>query len=125
MSWNEPGGGNRQRDPWGGKDQGPPDLDEALKKLQDQLNGLFGGRSGGGSSKGAGSLIGIVAVIAVTVWGLMGLTQIGEQEQRWYCVLVNTTVQRSQVFFGTRAVSIRSAASISRRYDRHSFARRC
>ena len=51
MSWNEPGGGNRQRDPWGGKDQGPPDLDEALRKLQDQLNGLFGGRSGGGSSK--------------------------------------------------------------------------
>jgi membrane protease subunit HflK len=45
------------------------------------LNGLFGGRSGGGSSKGAGSLIGIVAVIAVTVWGLMGLTQIGEQER--------------------------------------------
>ena len=36
---------------------------------------------GGGSSKGAGSLIGIVAVIAVTVWGLMGLTQIGEQER--------------------------------------------
>jgi membrane protease subunit HflK len=31
MSWNEPGGGNRQRDPWGGKDQGPPDLDEALR----------------------------------------------------------------------------------------------
>ena len=81
MSWNEPGGGNRQRDPWGGKDQGPPDLDEALKKLQDQLNGLFGGRSGGGSSTGAGSLIGIVAVIAATVWGLMGLTQIGEQER--------------------------------------------
>jgi len=81
MSWNEPGGGNRQRDPWGGKDQGPPDLDEALKKLQDQLNGFFGGRSGGGSSKGAGSLVGVVAVIAVTVWGLMGLTQIGEQER--------------------------------------------
>ena len=81
MSWNEPGGGNRQRDPWGGKDQGPPDLDEALRKLQDQLNGLFGGRSGGGSSKGAGSLFGVVAIIAVTVWGLMGLTQIGEQER--------------------------------------------
>ena len=125
MSWNEPGGGNRQRDPWGGKDQGPPDLDEALKKLQDQLNGLFGGRSGGGSSKGAGSLIGIVAVIAVTVWGLMGLTQIGEQERAVVLRLgeYNRTAQPG--LFGTRAVSIRSAASISRRYDRHSFARRC
>ena len=47
MAWNEPGGGKGPRDPWGGKDQGPPDLDEALRKLQDQLNGLFGGRSGG------------------------------------------------------------------------------
>lgn len=81
MSWNEPGGGNRQRDPWGGKDQGPPDLDEALRKLQDQLNGLFGGRSGGGSSKGGGGLVGILVIIAATVWGLMGLTQIGEQER--------------------------------------------
>ena len=61
MSWNEPGGGKGPRDPWGGKDQGPPDLDEALRKLQDQLNGLFGGRSGGGgrSSRGSGSLLGI------------------------------------------------------------------
>ena len=33
MSWNEPGGGgNKPRDPWSGNDQGPPDLDEALKK---------------------------------------------------------------------------------------------
>ena len=51
MAWNEPGGGN-QHDPWsgggrrGGGDnggggnrggnQGPPDLDEALKKFQDK-----------------------------------------------------------------------------------------
>ena len=84
MSWNEPGGGNGPRDPWGGKDQGPPDLDEALRKLQDQLNGLFGGRSGGGSGKsgrGAGGLLSIAAIAAITVWGLLGLTQIGEQER--------------------------------------------
>ena len=31
MAWNEPGG-NKPKDPWGGGgDQGPPDLDEALK----------------------------------------------------------------------------------------------
>ena len=65
MSWNEPGGGKGPRDPWGGKDQGPPDLDEALRKLQDQLNGLFGGRSSGGSGKsgrGAGGLLSIAAI---------------------------------------------------------------
>ena len=33
MAWNEPGGGNNNsKDPWGGGDQGPPDLDDALKK---------------------------------------------------------------------------------------------
>ena len=84
MSWNEPNGGNGPRDPWGGKDQGPPDLDEALRKLQAQLNGFFGRRSGGsstGSGKGMGGLVGIVAIVALTIWGLLGLTQIGEQER--------------------------------------------
>lgn len=38
MAWNEPGGNRNDNDPWGtgggrrGNDQGPPDLDEALKK---------------------------------------------------------------------------------------------
>ena len=56
MAWNEPG--NNGRDPWGGgnrNDQGPPDLDEVVKKLQQSLNGLFGkagGGSGGGSDSG-------------------------------------------------------------------------
>ena len=40
MAWNEPGGNSQ--DPWGGgnkgKNQGPPDLDDALRKLQDKLN---------------------------------------------------------------------------------------
>lgn len=55
MAWNEPGGGNN-KDPWNGKgnDQGPPDLDEVVKKLQDKMGGLFGGRSGGGDSSGGG-----------------------------------------------------------------------
>ena len=41
MAWNEPGGNNN--DPWGGNNQGPPDLDEALKKFKEQLGGIFGG----------------------------------------------------------------------------------
>ena len=58
MAWNQPGGGGGDRDPWGGGrngQQGPPDLDEVLRKLQGRLSGIFGGRSGGGSGSGSGS----------------------------------------------------------------------
>ncbi len=89
MSWNEPGGGNnRPRDPWGGNDQGPPDLDEALKKLQQRISGLFGGRGSGGSSGGgssggglSGALFGVLIAGVVTVWALMGFYQLDEQER--------------------------------------------
>jgi len=89
MSWNEPGGGNnRPRDPWGGNDQGPPDLDEALKKLQQRISGLFGGRGSGGSSGGgssggglSGALLGVLIAGGVTVWALMGFYQLDEQER--------------------------------------------
>ena len=55
MAWNEPGGGNR--DPWSNKggDQGPPDLDEVVRKLQDKMGGLFGGKRGGGGGEGGDS----------------------------------------------------------------------
>ncbi len=50
MSWNEPGGDNK--DPWsgrGGDQKGPPDLDEAIKTLQEKLGNLFGGSKDGGN----------------------------------------------------------------------------
>ena len=87
MAWNEPGGGNNKpKDPWGGGDnnQGPPDLDEALKKLQAKLGGLFGGRgsSGGGATPGfSGAALGVLAVVAVLVWAAMGIYQVDQQER--------------------------------------------
>ena len=89
MAWNEPGGGNNKgpKDPWGGGDQGPPDLDEALKKLQEKLGGIFGGKAGSGGAGGgsgaafSGSVLGVLALVAVVVWGLMGFYQIDEQER--------------------------------------------
>jgi membrane protease subunit HflK len=77
MAWNEPGGGNN-KDPWGGRnDQGPPDLDEVVKKMQDKLGGLFGGgrRGGGGSSGTPGrgfAGLGLVAGIIFVVWLFSG-----------------------------------------------------
>jgi modulator of FtsH protease HflK len=80
MAWNEPGGG---KDPWGGKgsDQGPPDLDEVVKKLQDKFGGLFGGgKSSGGESRfgsngsGPGSkTVSVVVAIAFLVWLATGI----------------------------------------------------
>ena len=71
MAWNEPGGNNK--DPWGGKgsDQGPPDLDEVVKKLQDKFGGLFGGRSGGGSGSSGSSDGGSSKGIGIIIAGLI------------------------------------------------------
>jgi membrane protease subunit HflK len=86
MAWNEPGGGDN-KDPWtNGKNDGPPDLDEAFKKLQEKLSGIFGG--GGGSSSGgssppeiSGSLVLLALGIIAIIWGAMGIYQIDEKDR--------------------------------------------
>ncbi|MCW8904800.1 FtsH protease activity modulator HflK [Sedimenticola sp.] len=79
MAWNEPGGDNK--DPWSGKggEQGPPDLDEVVKKMQDRLGGLFGGkggnggnRSGGGPVSGPAGTKGIIGLVVVGLVVLLG-----------------------------------------------------
>ena len=83
MAWNEPG--NNNNDPWknrGGKDQGPPDLDELFKDLGNRFNGLFGGKP---SNKGGTAQtpfgFGLIAIIAVVVWALSGIYTIKEAER--------------------------------------------
>jgi modulator of FtsH protease HflK len=63
MAWNDPDGNGR--DPWGNRKggQGPPDLDEVVRKMQEKLGSLFGGRPGGSLPKGDNAL----------VWSLVGL----------------------------------------------------
>ena len=73
MAWNEPGGD--KKDPWSGrKDQkGPPDLDEAIRSLQEKLGGIFGrSGGGGGSSGGSPKILGYLALGALVLWGLSG-----------------------------------------------------
>ena len=83
MAWNEPGGGNK--DPWGqgGGNQGPPDLDELIRKMQAKLGGIFGGaRKGGGAVAGGGGggflSIGLLLGIGVLVWLASGIYIIDE-----------------------------------------------
>ena len=86
MAWNESGGGDK--DPWGNrgnKNDGPPDLDEAIRKLQGQLSGMFGG--GGGGDKGgsgstlSGSSITLFLVLALGLYAFAGVYQVDEQER--------------------------------------------
>ena len=84
MAWDD-SGGKRDKDPWGsGGDQGPPDLDEALRKLQGQLSGIFGRGGGGGGAKRGGinlSMFGIALVALLLGYGFWGLYQVDQQER--------------------------------------------
>ena len=86
MAWNEPGNGGR--DPWGNRqDEGPPDLDEAFKKLQNNLGKMFGGggQSSGGQSSGGNpvskSILWLALLGAAVVYGMMGVYTLDEQER--------------------------------------------
>ncbi|QKZ02787.1 MULTISPECIES: FtsH protease activity modulator HflK [Pseudomonas] len=92
MAWNEPGGNSNNQDPWGGKRRGgdrkgPPDLDEAFRKLQESLNSMFGGGKkrggdGNGSSRGGGfGLLGIGLVVLAAIWLYSAIYVVDEQEQ--------------------------------------------
>ncbi|MEC7910834.1 MAG: FtsH protease activity modulator HflK, partial [Pseudomonadota bacterium] len=74
MSWN----GNGNKDPWG-KNEGPPDIDEAIKQFKEKISGWFGISSGGGgfSSKNIFSLIFLVLI----VWFLLGIYQVQQAER--------------------------------------------
>ncbi|MFT6094349.1 MAG: membrane protease subunit HflK [Pseudohongiellaceae bacterium] len=97
MAWNEPGNNGNDKDPWGGGnrgggDQGPPDIDEVIRKISKKFNSLLGGKGGGGtgsSSSGSpmgsggltgGMFVGLVLVVAV-VWGFMGFYTVDQAEQ--------------------------------------------
>ncbi len=95
MAWNEPGNNNgdngRDKDPWGnnnrgnkgGRDQGPPDLDEVFNKLSQKLGGKLGGKGGKGPTIGGGGALGfgVIAAIAVAIWFFAGFYTIGEAER--------------------------------------------
>lgn len=92
MGWNDP---DKNKDPWSGKNQ-PPDLDEALKRLQKKIKAFFKNGSpnlspvkpnnsqpsDSGSGDFGAKLIGsIVLFIVVMVWVLSGIFIVDPAEQ--------------------------------------------
>jgi len=87
MAWNEPGNQN-DKDPWSGKrgggNQGPPDLDEIIQKLQQRLSGIFGGKRGSSSGSGAtisGGFLVLILLVLVGAWAVSGVYQIDQKER--------------------------------------------
>ena len=89
MAWNEPNGGKGDKDPWGNrKDQGPPDLDEAFRKLQNSLSGMFRGKGSTGEGSGGGGaklisakIISIAGAGLLLLYFVMGVYQVDQQER--------------------------------------------
>lgn len=105
MAWNQPGNNGQDRDPWGssnnqggnsggngnkgGREQGPPDLDDIFRKLSKKLGGLGAGKGGLGGGSGSqgprgpmgGRIVGIVAAAAVIIWAASGFYTIKEAER--------------------------------------------
>ncbi len=87
MAWNEPGKGNGDKDPWGNRNNqnGPPDLDDMLKKLWNQISG--GGNKRPGSSSGKSqspfskaTMIALLVVVSVIYIGY-GFYTVDEKER--------------------------------------------
>lgn len=79
MAWNEPGNSG-DKDPWGNRDGGPPDLDEVMGNLQKKVSNIFGGDNGGGQESSGGLLV-VGLLIAVAVWLATGFYRITEGQE--------------------------------------------
>ena len=78
MSWN----GNDNKDPWGRND-GPPDIDEAVKQFKAKINSILGG--GGSGKKGSGgftkkNFFTSLAIILLA-WSGLGIYQVEQAER--------------------------------------------
>ena len=93
MAWNEPDNDDRKDDPWsngpGGKDQGPPDIEELINNFVKKVSGLFGGRGGGSTGGGGrdggeaisgGLVVGVLVILAI-IWVGAGFYTVDEQER--------------------------------------------
>jgi len=71
MAWND----ENNKNPWGGNNQTPPELEEVIKDFKNKFNSRFGGGSSGngGVSKAAKGSLKYFVILAVLLWLLSGI----------------------------------------------------
>ncbi len=92
MAWEDPSD-EKDRDPWNGRrrrSDGPPDLDEVMRRAGSAVRGLFGKSGGSGGRRGSGNssrnnplkrILGYGGLVAVLGWAALGLYQVDQQER--------------------------------------------
>ena len=81
MAWNEESDNKQDKDPWGKNgNQGPPDLDEIVKKMQKGIGGIFGNKP---TKKGDTPVFPfLIAIILLVAWFIFDMTYLIDQQQK-------------------------------------------
>ncbi len=90
MAWNEPGN-QKDKDPWGdnrGGNQGPPDLDEVVRKIQGKFDKIFGGKGSGTGSQQPGpggqksGFLGVIVLVVIAVVAIINSVFTVDEQER-------------------------------------------
>ena len=85
MGWNEPPNGDKDKDPWGnrGNNDGPPDLNEIINKMQKGLGGMFGGGNRPNQMNNNNSMFPLLlAGILLLAWIIYDVTYFIDEQER-------------------------------------------
>ena len=105
MAWNDPG---KNENPWKRKpEQGPPDLDEVLRRFQKKLRSFFGGggpRPVGGGFSGGGAAFGIgyIVVGLLLIWIVGSSFYLNEAAERSVITRFGKYVKTTSAGFNLR-----------------------
>ena len=82
MGWNESPDGNKDKDPWGkrGDNEGPPDLGDFLRRVQQGLGGLFGRRPAGAGTVPPVTFM--LVILGLLLWVVYDVTYTIDQQER-------------------------------------------
>ncbi len=84
MGWNEPPE-NKGQDPWGnrGRGEGPPDLDDIVRKMQEGFSGIFGRKTSAPKKERKGFPFSwLIVVIVLVLLLLVDITYLVDQQER-------------------------------------------
>lgn len=85
MGWNEPPDNkDKDKDPWGnrGNGDGPPDLDEIIRKMQKGFGGMFGNRPNTPIDNNNSAFPLVLGIILLVFWLAYDMTYLIDQQER-------------------------------------------